>query len=55
MSAPSSPTQAPGEIEIVSSPVFPPTRTVAIIKHHALNHRFDIELRISDAGFEVRP
>ncbi|OJT15252.1 Thioredoxin domain-containing protein 3 -like protein [Trametes pubescens] len=53
MSAPSSPQQAPGEIEIVSSPVSPPTRTVAIIKHHALNHRFDIELRISDAGFEI--
>ncbi|EIW59460.1 uncharacterized protein TRAVEDRAFT_71518 [Trametes versicolor FP-101664 SS1] len=53
MSAPSSPTQAPGEIEIVSSPVSLPTRTVAIIKHHALNHRFDIELRISDAGFEI--
>ncbi|KAI0632075.1 hypothetical protein C8Q77DRAFT_1158750 [Trametes polyzona] len=51
MSAPSSPTQAPGEI--VSSPSSPPTRTVAIIKHHALNHRFDIELRISDAGFEI--
>jgi len=32
----------------------PPTRTVAIIKTHALNHRFDIEHRISEAGFEVR-
>ncbi|CDO71413.1 hypothetical protein BN946_scf184909.g7 [Trametes cinnabarina] len=51
MSVPSSPTQAPGEI--LSSPVTPPTRTVAIIKNHALNHRFDIELRISDAGFEI--
>ncbi|KAI0648122.1 hypothetical protein C8Q79DRAFT_999563 [Trametes meyenii] len=51
MSDPSSPTQAPGEI--VSSPVSPSTRTVAIIKNHALNHRFDIELRISDAGFEI--
>ncbi|KAI0354916.1 hypothetical protein OH77DRAFT_371468 [Trametes cingulata] len=37
----------------VSSPLSAPTRTVAIIKHHALNHRFDIELRISDAGFEI--
>ncbi|KAI0670852.1 hypothetical protein C8Q78DRAFT_1069581 [Trametes maxima] len=51
MSVPSSPTQAPGEID--SSPVSPSTRTVAIIKNHALNHRFDIELRISDAGFEI--
>ncbi|KAI0661934.1 hypothetical protein C8Q70DRAFT_909788 [Cubamyces menziesii] len=51
MSVPSSPNQAPGEI--LSSPVSPPTRTVAIIKNHALNHRFDIELRISDAGFEI--
>lgn len=30
------------------------TRTVAIIKTHALDHRFDIEPRISEAGFEVR-
>ena len=30
------------------------TRTVAIIKPHALDHRFDIEQRISEAGFEVR-
>jgi hypothetical protein len=30
-----------------------PTRTVAIIKHHALQHRFDIETRIAEAGFEV--
>jgi hypothetical protein len=30
------------------------TRTVAIIKHHALNHRFDIERRIQEASFEVR-
>jgi len=30
------------------------TRTVAIIKPHALQHRFDIEQRISEAGFEVR-
>ena len=51
MSTPSSPNQAPGEI--ISSPITPSTRTVAIIKHHALQHRFEIELRISDAGFEV--
>ncbi|CCM00649.1 uncharacterized protein FIBRA_02687 [Fibroporia radiculosa] len=30
-----------------------PTRTVAIIKPHALNNRFDIEQRITEAGFEI--
>ena len=30
------------------------TRTVAIIKNHALQHRFDIEPRIIEANFEVR-
>jgi len=30
------------------------TRTVAIIKNHALAHRFDIEPRILEASFEVR-
>lgn len=29
------------------------TRTVAIIKPHALQHRFDIERKIEEAGFEV--
>lgn len=29
------------------------TRTVAIIKTHALNHRFEIEKRIQEASFEV--
>ena len=29
------------------------TRTVVIIKTHALNHRFDIERRIQEASFEV--
>ena len=29
------------------------TRTVAIIKTHALPHRFDIEHRILEASFEV--
>ena len=32
----------------------PVTRTVAIIKNHALQHRFDIEPRIQEASFEVR-
>ena len=31
----------------------PVTRTVAIIKNHALQHRFDIEPRIQEASFEV--
>ncbi|KAL1679113.1 hypothetical protein EV122DRAFT_210512 [Schizophyllum commune] len=30
-----------------------PTRTVAIIKNHALAHRFDIEPRIQEAKFEI--
>ena len=30
------------------------TRTVAIIKPHALDHRFEIEHRITEAKFEVR-
>ena len=29
------------------------TRTVAIIKNHALEHRMSIEERIQKAGFEV--
>ncbi|KAJ6584996.1 hypothetical protein B0H19DRAFT_924646 [Mycena capillaripes] len=29
------------------------TRTVAIIKNHALGHRFDIERRIQEASFEI--
>lgn len=29
------------------------TRTVAIIKTHALSHRFEVEARIQEAGFEV--
>jgi hypothetical protein len=36
-----------------SSSSSPPSRTVAIIKPHALEHRFNIESRISEAGFEV--
>ena len=32
----------------------PITRTLAIIKTHALAHRFDIERRIQEASFEVR-
>ncbi|KAF9533126.1 hypothetical protein CPB83DRAFT_805989 [Crepidotus variabilis] len=37
----------------VSSNTTPITRTVAIIKTHALNHRFDIERRIQEASFEI--
>lgn len=29
------------------------TRTVAIIKHHALSHRFEVERRIQESSFEV--
>jgi hypothetical protein len=42
-----------------SSAISPPplsyivTRTVAIIKTHALSHRFEIERRIQEAHFEV--
>ncbi|PCH40062.1 hypothetical protein WOLCODRAFT_88437 [Wolfiporia cocos MD-104 SS10] len=38
---------------LLSPPTSSLTRTVAIIKSHALNHRFDIEHRISEAGFEI--
>jgi len=37
-----------------SSSSYPVSRTVAIIKPHALRHRFDIERRIQEASFEVR-
>ena len=37
-----------------SSLTTPVTRTLAIIKTHALAHRFDIERRIQEASFEVR-
>ncbi|KAJ3525145.1 hypothetical protein NMY22_g10694 [Coprinellus aureogranulatus] len=53
-------TQENGEVEEQellassrSSPRTPVTRTVAIIKHHALEHRFEIERRIQEAGFEI--
>ncbi|TFY65662.1 hypothetical protein EVG20_g5427 [Dentipellis fragilis] len=35
------------------SPMMNPTRTVAIIKHHALDHRFEIEHRIAESSFEI--
>ncbi|KAJ3813283.1 hypothetical protein EV368DRAFT_48698 [Lentinula lateritia] len=44
------------ELSIPSAPATPQpkiTRTVAIIKHHALEHRFDIESRIQEASFEI--
>jgi hypothetical protein len=40
--------------EVAQVPSAISTRTVAIIKNHALNHRFDIEPRILEASFEVR-
>ncbi|KAI0086475.1 hypothetical protein BDY19DRAFT_894627 [Irpex rosettiformis] len=36
-----------------SSPSARLSRTVAIIKSHALDHRFDIEQRITETGFEI--
>jgi nucleoside diphosphate kinase len=56
MSSPPSPYQDEGAPES-SAPqpaaVTATTRTVAIIKTHALKHRFDIEPRILEAGFEI--
>ena len=55
MSVPSSPTHfatRDGHAVLRSSSL-PRTRTVAIVKNHALQHRLDIEPRISEAGFEV--
>lgn len=55
MSVPSSPTRfatQDGLASLLSS--LPRTRTVAIVKNHALQHRLDIEPRIFEAGFEVR-
>jgi hypothetical protein len=50
--APSSLTQEP--LQNSTSSLTPVTRTLAIIKTHALVHRFDIERRIQEASFEVR-
>lgn len=47
----SSATPEPMQASVSSSS--PITRTVAIIKPHALQHRFDIERRIQEASFEV--
>jgi len=56
MAVPSSPTRfaAQGDRAILHSSPLPRTRTVAIVKNHALHYRLDIEPRISEAGFEVR-
>ena len=53
-SAPGSPVQSESPLEGYSSPPGKRTRTVAIVKNHALDHRFDIESRMLEAGFEVR-
>ena len=37
-----------------TSPLVISTRTVAIIKPHAVDHRFEIEHRITEGKFEVR-
>lgn len=50
------PTRATPSPELVQSsisPLSPISRTVAIIKTHALHHRFDIERRIQEASFEI--
>jgi len=44
----------PEPLQPSTSSLTPITRTVAIIKTHALAHRFDIERRIQEASFEVR-
>lgn len=44
----------PEPLRSSTSSLTPITRTVAIIKTHALPHRFDIERRIQEASFEVR-
>ena len=49
--APSSLKQEP--LQNSTTSLTPVTRTVAIIKTHALAHRFDIERRIQEASFEV--
>lgn len=56
MSVPSPPTHfaLQDDRAVLRSPPLPRTRTVAIVKNHALHHRLDIEPRISEAGFEVR-
>ncbi|KAF5382434.1 hypothetical protein D9615_002854 [Tricholomella constricta] len=55
MSSPSSPDALyPGPNSRPHSPSnYPITRTVAIIKTHALAHRFHIEPRIQEASFEI--
>jgi hypothetical protein len=48
-----SPPLSPNEAEVPRPSPNSVTRTVAIIKNHALGHRFDIERRIQEASFEV--
>ncbi|EPQ54611.1 hypothetical protein GLOTRDRAFT_121687 [Gloeophyllum trabeum ATCC 11539] len=54
-SMPQTPTaEVPSQLASPSgSPHGYPTRTVAIIKNHALEHRLDIEPRILEASFEI--
>ncbi|GJE98310.1 hypothetical protein PsYK624_145370 [Phanerochaete sordida] len=53
MSSSSSPVQTQSPVEGFSSPPGRRTRTVAIIKNHALEYRLEIESRMSEAGFEI--
>ena len=52
--SPVPPADVEASAEVTSSPPGKRTRTVAMIKFHALDNRFDIERRILEAGFEVR-
>jgi hypothetical protein len=52
--SPQSPSAEVKYDEVAQAPATISTRTVAIIKNHALNNRFDIEPRILEASFEVR-
>ena len=52
--SPVPPAEFEASAEVTSSPPGKRTRTVAMIKFHALDNRFDIERRILEAGFEVR-
>lgn len=53
MSTQTSPVQTQSPVESYASPPGRCTRTVAIVKNHALEHRLEIESRMTEAGFEV--
>ncbi|TFK52424.1 hypothetical protein OE88DRAFT_1795516 [Heliocybe sulcata] len=51
--SPQPPTPSRELDSVPTSPIGYPTRTVAIIKNHALEHRLEIEPRILEASFEI--